>query len=346
MAGAQQSSTPEGTGNTVFDAASNIASLLTDEGIFGTQDEGEAKQEHEAEEAEHSEEEHPEAHEESESEHEDESSESDEQHEDDEQDHAELPDDTKIRVGDEEVTLHELRRGFMREKDYTQKTQALAAEKRQFDQTATEQLTGMKGERDQLINMLGQASKLLEELRPVEPDWDKVLRETPEQYPILREQWRSYVEMQQGLEGRRRAEVERQMQHVTHEMQQYANEQVKLLKEKIPEWAKPEVAKADKELMYTFAEKNGYTKEEVDGVLDHRALIVLRKAAKYDELMSKKQAIKPTAPKNAPRVAAPGNGGANRTGKQQETIRAKQRLAKTGRTSDAAAAIFSILDED
>ncbi len=73
---------------------------------------------------------------------------------------------------------------------------------------------------------------------------------------------------------------------------------------------------------------------------DHRAVVLLRKAALYDQMMSKRGQIKPVT-NNGPRPAKPGAAG--RVSNNTEAMRAQQRLAKTGRVDDAADAIFKLL---
>jgi hypothetical protein len=68
--------------------------------------------------------------------------------------------------------------------------------------------------------------------------------------------------------------------------------------------------------------------------------VLLRKAALYDQMMSKRKDIKPVT-NNGPRPAKPGAAG--RVSNNTEAMRAQQRLAKTGRVDDAADAIFKLL---
>ncbi len=64
------------------------------------------------------------------------------------------------------------------------------------------------------------------------------------------------------------------------------------------------------------------------------------KAALFDQMVSKRQGIKPVV-NNGPRTAKPGAAG--RVSTTTEGTRAKQRLAKTGRIDDAASAIEHLL---
>lgn len=61
--------------------------------------------------------------------------------EDNEEDaHTELSDDTEISLGEDKqpVTLSELKQGYLRQSDYTKKTQALAEERKQFESLQAE----------------------------------------------------------------------------------------------------------------------------------------------------------------------------------------------------------------
>ena len=111
---------------------------------------------------------------------------------------------------------------------------------------------------------------------------------------------------------------------------EYGNQ--KLL-EIIPEWQNPEVATKEKLAISEYAVNTlGYTPEEIQQVYDYRALLGLRNAwlnSKTVEATKKKPTQKAPA-----RVARPGT--TNRPKTTTPVKKAKQRLAKTGKTSDAA----------
>jgi len=108
----------------------------------------------------------------------------------------------------------------------------------------------------------------------------------------------------------------------------------------IPEWKDANKAKAEKALLIEFGQKVGYSEDELKNVFDHRAVITLRKAALYDQMVSKRKDIKPVV-NNGPRPVKPSAAG--RVSSTTEGTRAKQRLAKTGRVDDAAKAIELLL---
>jgi len=84
----------------------------------------------------------------------------------------------------------------------------------------------------------------------------------------------------------------------------------------------------------------GFTPQELGNIYDHRVVLALRKAALYDQMQAKRQGIKPVT-NNGPKPAKPGAAG--RVSQMSDSVRAKQRLAKTGRVEDAASAIELLL---
>jgi len=108
----------------------------------------------------------------------------------------------------------------------------------------------------------------------------------------------------------------------------------------LPDWKDPKKAKAEKALVIESAKAAGFTDEDLKSVYDHRLVLLLRKAALFDQMVSKRQGIKPVV-NNGPRTAKPGAAG--RVSTTTESTRAKQRLAKTGRIDDAASAIEHLL---
>jgi hypothetical protein len=106
--------------------------------------------------------------------------------------------------------------------------------------------------------------------------------------------------------------------------------------EAIPEWKDSKKAAVERAKLMDAAKAVGYADSELEQIMDHRAVVLLRKAALYDELMGKKSTIKPV-PSKGPKTSKPGSAGSQPT-KQSEAKQAQSRLAKTGSMKDAAAA--------
>lgn len=123
-------------------------------------------------------------------------------------------------------------------------------------------------------------------------------------------------------------------------MEKYVSEQVRKLHEVEPVFADPVKGPTERRALHSYLVKQGFSADELEGLVDHRTVVVARKAMLYDAA----QAAKPTDKRVAPvlRSIRPGAARAPQqaTAKGQETRAAAiQNLQKTG-TLDAAAAAF------
>jgi hypothetical protein len=233
------------------------------------------------------------------------------------------------------VTLDELQKGYSRTQDYTRKTQQIAEVRKQVEQ----ETQAVRAEREQYAQLLGALQAQLQSSEP-QIDLDRLYHEDPIEWVRQKEVMR---ERQEKL-GAIQSEQQRLSQVAQYEQQrameaQLASQQEALLAA-LPDWKDPKKAKAEKALVIESAKAAGFTDEDLKSVYDHRLVLLLRKAAMYDQMVSKRQGIKPVV-NNGPRPAKPGAAG--RVSTTTEATRAKQRLAKTGRVDDAASAIELLL---
>lgn len=234
-----------------------------------------------------------------------------------------------------EVTLDELQKGYSRNQDYTRKTQQIAEIRKQVE-AETE---AVRAERAQYAQMLGALQAQLQGAE-TQIDWDRLYQEDPIEWVRQKEVMRERQEKRQAIQFEQQRIAELTQQEQQQHFQTHLQEQHTKLLEIIPEWKDPEKAKAEKQLLVEFGQKTGFTPEELKAIVDHRAVVALRKAALYDQMMIKRKAITPVT-NNGPRPAKPGAAG--RVSQTTEATRAKQRLAKTGRVDDAASAIYQLL---
>jgi len=177
---------------------------------------------------------------------------------------------------------------------------------------------------------------------PQEPDWNRLRNEDRIEFAA---QWAEHQQRQQrmqAIQAERQRLSEIQNYERAQQVVSIVSEEKKVLENVIPEWRDPEVAKREKVALVEFGRQLGYKTEELAGITDHRAVVALRKAYMYDKLMSRKGEVKPKPQANTARVLRPGTP-ANAPKKNSELVKAKQRLAKTGRVQDAASAIENLL---
>jgi len=245
-----------------------------------------------------------------------------------------------IEIDGTPVPLEEVKKGYLRQSDYTRKTQALAEERKSFEPI----VEAVRGERAQYAVLLTALEQQLKEAEQ-EPDWDALYAQDPVQaVRYEREFGKRAFERQQKLQA---VEAERQRLNETQQNEQAEHFRAILqaeqaaLAEKFPTWKDPAVAKTERAKIKAFALSIGYTEDELKTVTDHRAIVGLYKAMKYDELQQRRaQGLKPPQAKvRSMRPGAP----ASKPPVGKALVQAKQQLAKSGSVKDAAKSIMYLL---
>jgi len=235
-----------------------------------------------------------------------------------------------------EVTLEELQKGYSREADYTRKTQQVSEERRAFQAEADL----VRTERQQYSQLLGSLKAQLQQNAAPQVDMDRLYHEDPIEWVKQRELVRDAEKVHAAINSEQQRLSTIQAQEQYQSMQAHLAQQQDALLKAIPEWVNPDKAKAEKTLLIEWGQKLGFSSDELKNIFDHRAVVALRKAALYDQMMSKRGNIRP-AVNNGPKPAKPGAAG--RMDNTTDSRRSQQRLAKTGRVNDAASAIEHLL---
>jgi hypothetical protein len=122
--------------------------------------------------------------------------------------------------------------------------------------------------------------------------------------------------------------------------QQYLQGEMQRLAQAIPEFSDAKTASKLKEDLVQFGSKLGYSEAELSEVMDHRAILVLQKAMKYDQLVEGKSKATQKA-SNARPMVKPGTKKTGRTGAAKQRQNAQARMKKTGSIDDVAKFLLS-----
>lgn len=243
---------------------------------------------------------------------------------------------------EEDVSEDEAYAGFLRQKDYTRKTQAAAEEKR----LAAQERQEAQNARAAHLQALDEQRQAMDAMVPQEPNWAELGRRlSPEQYAQARENWQLF--------DSRRKEIDAEKSRVAKEMdkaaaQEYAERQAyeeQQLLNALPSWRDPVKQKAERSKLVTWLRTKGFSDEQIGTVGDHRLVVSLRNAMLWEELQN---GSKPKAQKGrnsgSPRIAGPGAPMAPpKPRADQSKQRAKDKLAATGRIGDAAKLIEQLI---
>jgi len=255
----------------------------------------------------------------------------DEEAEAEEGDDQEAPETITVKVDGEEVqvTLDDLKRGYSGQQYVQKGMQEAAAMRKEAEQVYQSLLS----ERQQLSEMYQQMQSGAFVQPPKEP--------TAEMFdadPI------GYMEAKMKYDGDK-AKYDAQMgqmQQITEQqsaaeqraLEAYLQREVQQLKAILPEFGDANTAtKLHGKMVTTGTDVYGYTPEEINSTLDHRALHVLHDAMKYREILAGKATAEKKA-KPAKRVIKPG---AKRTTdpKRKALKDAQAKLKRTGSIDDA-----------
>ena len=274
---------------------------------------------------------------------EDESEEDESEEEESEEDEVEEePEVYAVKVDGEEleVSLEELVQGYSRHSDYTRKTQELASQRDQMAQMQQQwasEISQAQAERQQYMEAIGQFVQQsmvgLEQYASV--DWESLREEDPIAFVTKKEEFRDAQERVRQAQAQQGVEAEKQKQEFAKIKQMALQEEHKKLVAAVPEWNEPEKRGELAKELSSYALSQGFKQEELQELIDHRSLIVLMKAQKYDTLQNSD--VKAKKIKNKPKVIRAGKG----TNKKADTAKSKRiasmkRLKETGRAEDAA----------
>ena len=209
----------------------------------------------------------------------------------------------KVKIDGEEaeVTLEEALSGYQRERTFHKRMNEVSQKSKAIEAESAE----TKRLRDQYAEGLQQ---LEQALRVPEPNWEELRRtKTNEEFASIHAEYQiqqnnlaKVQQQQQAIRSQQQAEVQAQYQN-------HLKAEFDTMLDKIPAWRDEKVREAERSKVISYAKSQmGYTDDEIAQASDHRAIVTLRKAMLYDELMGGKTQAKKKV-KTAPKMVKAGS---------------------------------------
>jgi hypothetical protein len=209
----------------------------------------------------------------------------------------------KVKIDGEEaeVTLEEALSGYQRERTFHKRMNEVSQKSKAIEAESAE----TKRLRDQYAEGLQQ---LEQALRVPEPNWEELRRtKTNEEFASIHAEYQiqqnnlaKVQQQQQAIRSQQQAEVQAQYQN-------HLKAEFDTMLDKIPAWRDEKVREAERSKVISYAKSHmGYTDDEIAQASDHRAIVTLRKAMLYDELMGGKTQAKKKV-KTAPKMVKAGS---------------------------------------
>lgn len=247
--------------------------------------------------------------------------------EDDPTDEAETEESEELtfEVDGETLTAEELKLGYLRQRDYTQKTQNVAEQRKALEAQTEEAQATMSA-------LMSAAGADLSRFQNV--NWEQAAIDSPEQY----KQAKAAYEQAQSTFNYIKAQADQfqtqQQQQTDAAAKEAAKESLTVLKTNIPNW--------NNDLYYKigeYAQGLGVSGEEFNQVSDHRVITALWKAMQFDQAkqVAAKKKVKPSATKTLSGSKAD----STKAVESERARKTREKLSKTGSVEDAAAALLN-----
>jgi len=276
-----------------------------------------------------------------------EEAEEEESEESDDEGEEELLYAVKVDGKEHEVTLDELMKGYSRQSDYTKKTQELSQGRKEIEEakyTYDSALTQMQQERQHYVTQLNQilqnSSNNLNEYNKI--NWDALKEDDPIEYVKMKEDFREGKEKMQALDQQRQMAMQQQQAEAQKVQQEVIQGERARMVEALPEWGDPEKQKELATDVKSYALSQGFSEEELNSLIDHRSVLVLMKAAKYDALENAD--VKSKKLKNKPKVVRSGKGVSSSRNEKSKRNAQMKRLRGTGHINDASVLLEDFID--
>jgi len=209
----------------------------------------------------------------------------------------------KVKIDGEEaeVTLEEALSGYQRERTFhkrmnevSQKSKAIEAESAETKRLRDEYAKGLQ--------QLDQA------LRVPEPNWEELRRtKTNEEFASIHAEYQIQQNNLAKVQQQQQAIMSQQQAEAQAQYQNHLKTEFDTMLDKIPAWRDEKVRETERSKVISYAKSHmGYTDDEIAQASDHRAIVTLRKAMLYDELMGGKTQAKKKV-KTAPKMVKAGS---------------------------------------
>lgn len=224
----------------------------------------------------------------------------------------------------------ELKGAFLRQADYTQKTQALARERDQVH-AAAQQTT-------QTLQALQQQAAVLQQFYQAaigEPPPIELAQQDPQTYLVQRELHAQRVKQFEALMGQGQALTQQQQFMIQQQQQEYYQRELQALNQKLPELRDEAKRREFTAKAIEVAAKYGFSEQEVLNAVDHRSLLMLRDLMALEGRKVAEQTVKQKMKNVPPKTMKPA-ASAQTAPKALKAKEAKSKFLRSDRSLKAA----------
>jgi len=251
--------------------------------------------------------------------------------------------EVKVDGEDYKVNLQELKKGYQLEKNYTKKNMELSDKRKDIEslqQNLTKELEAVKNSRNQYAEQLEVLSQNLKQEDNI--DWDGLYNSDPAEYVKMKAESDKKKEMLQLAQQERQRIQQEQRSEQEKVYNDYIAKERQILAEKLPVYADKEKGVEFTKRLSSFAKESGYSDKEISMMVDHRAILLLADAYRYNQL--KKTKLEGKKVKKTPRVVSSNASNVRENSeKQQDIAKRMTKLKQSGGLEDAKDVFLEML---
>lgn len=244
----------------------------------------------------------------------------------------------------QKVNLDELKQGYSKGLDYTKKTMDLGDQRRSLE-TERDTISKEKDEVSKLREEYAKKLNVVEQNLQIEDnvDWVKLAQDDPSEYAIKKAEYDKKKDLQDRIQKEQARVNEERKQEQEKIYQNFIQSENKKLIEKMPVFGDEKKVNKVMQDIGQFALKSGYTEQELNMLVDHRALITLYQAAKYDQLLQKKGLQDKKVKTNTRMISSEAKNQTQSTDKKIRVNDRMKQLKKSGSVKDAQKVLSAML---
>ena len=232
-----------------------------------------------------------------------------------------------LEIDGEKVSVEEVKLGYLRQSDYTRKTQAVAEQRKAAEEDRQYTASALNA----VLTAVGADLSRWENV-----DWERAAAENPEQYAQAKAAYEHTQALFGGIREQADGFVKRAQEAQKQALAVKAQESVAILKTTVPGWNNDLYGKIGE-----FAcTELGFTPDEFNQIADHRAIMSIYESMQYRKgrTVATEKTLK-VAPKKtlSDKKAAPAKAVTTRKATQQQ----RERLRQTGKVDDAVALLVN-----
>lgn len=259
-----------------------------------------------------------------------------------------VADDAKVKLEDgTETTVAELRKGSLRQADYTRKAMAIA-DKEKAIETEAQQVKSLQAQLQQQSDLI---NKVASQFMPKPPDPaladPNSDRYDPLSYQAMRVAYDNQIgELQRFFAGDNALKAKSQ-QEQEHKAKQKRTDEWNALAERVPAFRDPKTAQPSDTFKKFWSDavkigaEYGLKPEEMQGITDHRYYLFMRDAVAYRRAKAKKADARAKGEGKPPVIAGSKRRDAG-DHRARDSNAAMDRLKQTGSLRDGVAALLAL----